>query len=156
MACSVFRRPGSSRKHTLAIAVAVVLSAVATSRADAQLVCAGGTNADPCVIATSQSFTNSGVATFDLGGRALVIASGGKIKVTPGGMNLLARSIQVQSGGSIVATGANGVAGSITATTTGDLRVDTGGLVDASASVSAGQIVAHAGGLVQIDGIVSA
>ena len=58
--------------------------------------CAGGAAADPCVISSKQDFTNGALATFDLGGRALVIANYGRIKVTPGGMRIVARSVEVQ------------------------------------------------------------
>ena len=40
-------------------------------------------------------------------------------------MTVLAKSVQVQAGGSLVATGASGTAGTVqSTTTTGDFRVD--------------------------------
>ena len=150
-------RVGATRSLSWRHAAATAALVLCARAAGAQPVsCLGGPGADPCVVTTLQDFANAGVAVFNLGSRALVVQSGGRNRVSPGAMQIIAGSVRVEGGGALLAPGANGTGGNIEVLTSGDVRIDLGGAIETSAAGTAGNIAVQAGGLLQVEGMIAA
>lgn len=120
-------------------------SARATTAADVP--CASSSPPNTCTIVVDVSVTTGSV--LDFGGRAVVVASSGRLDAGAGSMTIKAASLVLQAGGRLLSTG-----GTIDVTVTGTIAVQTGATlarIDVSGS-SGGNISLTAGGAITIDG----
>jgi hypothetical protein len=112
-----------------------------------------GPTADPCTV--GRSLKADGGSTFDLGDRALVFDSGGRLDVGTGSMTILAKSVKLKTNSRLVGRG-----GRITVTTTGGIELGGNTRIDVSDTTSPsdfpGVIKLQAGGDVVIEGLLDA
>ena len=112
-----------------------------------------GPNADPCTI--NRSLKAADNSTFDLGNRALVFESGGRLELDPptGAMTIIAKSLKLKANSRLVGRG-----GRITVTTTGNIELGGNTRIDVSDTVNPsdfpGSIRLQAGGDVVIEGLL--
>jgi cysteine-rich repeat protein len=112
---------------------------------------------DPCVVNTA--LTVDPGAVFDLGSRALDVKSHGVLNVGGGSMTILAGSVRIEPGGTLVGRG-GAAGGTIVVTAIGGIRLEaagaTVGRIDVSADSVAGIVTLTAGGDVALDGAIVA
>jgi len=109
--------------------------------------------ADPCVITADVVLTPD--STIDLGSRALDVKNRASLAVTSGTLTILARSVHVEVGGSILGKGdPNGAV--VTINTIQDITIDgnttSQGRIDVSAPNAAGEIDLTAGTTITVGG----
>jgi hypothetical protein len=112
-----------------------------------------GANADPCSVGRNLKADDG--STFDLGDRALVFESGGRLDVGTGSMTIKAKSLRLKANSRLVGRG-----GRIAVTTTGGIELNGNSRIDVSDTVSnadfPGGIRLQAGGDVVIEGLLDA
>jgi hypothetical protein len=112
-----------------------------------------GANADPCTVGRNLKADDG--STFDLGGRALVLESGGRLDVGTGSMTIIAKSLRLKPNSRLVGRG-----GRVTVTTSGGIELNGNSRIDVSDTVSLGdfpgRIRLQGGGDVVIEGLLDA
>jgi hypothetical protein len=106
---------------------------------------------DPCLVTTTKTVAPG---TLDFGGRVLELSGNGKITVSPpGDLTLTAQELHLGPGRTILDKG-----GSVTVTTTEAIQLDTGSLIDTTATIDAAsaRITLHAVTDLVLDGNLDA
>jgi cysteine-rich repeat protein len=131
-----------------------LLSAAPARAVDESDFCGSGD--DPCVFSGAE-LTVSEDTTLDFGSRTLIMAQSKRINVTGG------RTLTILAGGFTMQTGARignaqtAIGASVTVTTSGDIRLEKGGLesrsrIELPGTVAGGDIQFTAGGNIVVDG----
>jgi cysteine-rich repeat protein len=114
-------------------------------------------SADPCVVTGTRAVTPGSV--LDFGTRTLQLRPTASLAFAGGPLTILAGSVRMEGGATIVGTVANAVVPAVQITTTGGIRIETAATparIQVSDALNGGQIVLEAGGNLELLGTLDA
>jgi cysteine-rich repeat protein len=133
----------------------VALAPVRAGASTADDICGAG--ADPCVVTGARGVTPGSV--LDFGARALQLRPSATLAFSGGTLTILAGSVRMEGGSTIVGTAANATVPAVHITATGGIRVETAAAparIQVSDALNGGQIVLEAGGDAELLGTLDA